>query len=69
MPVTRQEFLKLAFILAEEIKIPNRFNERNAVAEKYCYYDPMKWPPLLSLKTPETTSSWLQISAFFFMGS
>jgi hypothetical protein len=50
MPVTCQKFLKLAFILAEEITIQHRFNKENVVAGKCCYYDPIKWPPVLPLK-------------------
>jgi hypothetical protein len=49
MPVTREESLKLAFVLAEQVKIPYRFNKENGMAEKYCYYDPVKWHPPLSL--------------------
>jgi transposase len=56
MPLTRQEFLKLAFSLAEELKVPHRFNKEKGVAGKDFYYDFMKRHPQLSLRTPESTS-------------
>jgi hypothetical protein len=56
MPLTRQEFLKLAFSVAEELKFLHGFNKRKGKGGKEFYYDLMKKYPLLSLRTPEPTS-------------
>ena len=56
MPLTKKEFLKLAFDLAESLKLPHRFNRDNKAAGKNFYYDFMKRHPELALRTPESTS-------------
>jgi hypothetical protein len=45
MGLARQEFLKSAFSLTEEINIPHRFNKENGMAEKDFYYDSIKRHP------------------------
>lgn len=56
MPLVKQEFLKLAFDLAEAMKIPHRFNKEKQAAEKHFYYDFMQKHPDISLRAPESTS-------------
>nr|XP_022913979.1 uncharacterized protein LOC111424602 [Onthophagus taurus] len=56
LPLVKKEFLKLAFDLAEALKIPHRFNKEKGVAGKHFYYDFMQKHPDISLKTPESTS-------------
>ncbi|KAJ4436447.1 hypothetical protein ANN_19080 [Periplaneta americana] len=56
LPLTRKEFLNLAFQLAEALKIPHQFNRDKKTAGKQFYYDFMKRHPNLSLRTPELTS-------------
>ena len=56
MPLTRKEFLKLAFDLAEKLKLNHRFNMAKKSAGKHFYYDFLKRHPDLSLRRPESTS-------------
>ncbi|KAJ4437385.1 hypothetical protein ANN_17529, partial [Periplaneta americana] len=56
LPLTRKEFLNLAFQLAEALKIPHQFNRDKKTAGKQFHYDFMKRHPNLSLRTPESTS-------------
>ncbi|XP_067216924.1 uncharacterized protein [Linepithema humile] len=56
MPLTKKEFQKLAFDLAESLKIDHRFNKEKKMAGKHFYYDFIKRNPGLSLRTPEPTS-------------
>lgn len=56
LPLMKKEFLKLAFDLAETMKIPHRFNKEKGAAGKHFYYDFMQRHPDLSLRTPESTS-------------
>ncbi|KAJ4438061.1 hypothetical protein ANN_14000 [Periplaneta americana] len=57
MPLTKKEFLKLAFDLAETLRIPHRFNKEKKRAGKDFYYNFLKRHPNLSLRTAESTSS------------
>ncbi|XP_048511936.1 uncharacterized protein LOC125501081 [Athalia rosae] len=52
----RMEFLKLAFNLAEAMKISHRFSTASKSAGKDFYYGFMKRHPELSLRTAESTS-------------
>lgn len=54
MPLMKSEFLKLAYNLAEIMKIPYRFNKGSA--GKHFYYDFMKIYSDILLRTPEPTS-------------
>lgn len=56
MPLTRKEFLKLAYDLAEKLKLDHRFNRTKKAAGKHFYYDFIKRHPELSLRKPESTS-------------
>jgi hypothetical protein len=56
MPLTRSEFLRLAFDLAEKIKIPHRFNKEKRMAGKDFFCNFKKRNPDLALRTPEATS-------------
>lgn len=56
MPLTRKEFLKLAFDLAESLKIPHRFNKEKGIAGKDFFYSFSKKYPDIVLRTPESTS-------------
>lgn len=56
LPLMRKEFLKLAFDLAESMKIPHRFSKDKGTAGKHFYYDFMQRHPDLSLRAPESTS-------------
>ncbi|CAG5036361.1 unnamed protein product [Parnassius apollo] len=56
MPLSRKEFLKLAFDLAENLKIPHRFNKEKGVAGKDFFYSFRKKYPNIVLRTPESTS-------------
>ncbi|XP_045457552.1 tigger transposable element-derived protein 6-like [Melitaea cinxia] len=56
LPLMKKEFLKLAFDLAEAMKIPHRFNKQKATAGKHFYYDFMQRHPGVSLRVPESTS-------------
>ena len=55
MPLTRKEFLKLAFVSAEELKLPHRFNKNKQIAEKDFYYSFVKRHPEVTLRTSEST--------------
>lgn len=56
MPLTKKEFLKLAFQLSESLNLPHRFNRENKTAGKDFYYSFMKRHQDLSLRTAESTS-------------
>lgn len=56
LPLMKNEFLKLAYDLAEAMKIPHRFNTEKKTAGKHFYYDFMHRHPDISLRTPESTS-------------
>ncbi|CAH1987730.1 unnamed protein product [Acanthoscelides obtectus] len=56
MPLNRQEFLRLAFQLAEKLKLPHQFNKEKQSAGKNYYYSFMKRHSDLSLRTAESTS-------------
>lgn len=56
LPLTKKEFLQLAYDLAVELKLPHRFNTEKQTAGKHFYYDFMTRHPNLSLRTPESTS-------------
>lgn len=56
MPLSRKEFLKLAFDLAQHLKVPHQFNLSKGTAGKHFYYNFMSRHPDLSLRTPESTS-------------
>lgn len=56
MPLSKTEFLKLAYNLAERLKIRHRFNKDKCMAGKDFYYDFMNRHQDLSLRTPEATS-------------
>lgn len=50
MPLSRKEFLKLTFDLAEHLQVPHQFNRNHKVAGKQFYYDFMARHPELSLR-------------------
>lgn len=56
MPLTKKEFLKLAFDVAERLKIPHRFNREKKTAGKDFYYTFLQRHPELSLRNAESTS-------------
>jgi len=56
MPLTRVEFLKLAFDFAEKLKIPHRFNKEKGIAGKDFFYSFTKKYLDIVLRTPESTS-------------
>ncbi|XP_071635524.1 uncharacterized protein [Temnothorax longispinosus] len=56
MPLTRSEFLRFAFDLAEKIKIPHRFNKEKRMAGKDFFCNFKKRNPDLALRTLEATS-------------
>ncbi|XP_011858337.1 PREDICTED: uncharacterized protein LOC105555900 [Vollenhovia emeryi] len=56
LPLMKKEFLKLAYDLAVELKLPHRFNTEKGTAGKHFYYDFMARHSDLSLRTPESTS-------------
>lgn len=56
MPLTRVEFLKLAFDFAENLKIPHRFNKEKGMAGKDFFYSFTKKYPDIVLRTLESTS-------------
>lgn len=49
MPLSKKEFLKLAYELAVKLKLPHRFNNEKKLAGKHFYDDFMKRHPDLSL--------------------
>lgn len=63
MPLSRNEFLTLAFEFANKLKIKHRFNKTMKKAGKDFYYDFMKRHKDLRLRTAESTS--LQRAAGF----
>lgn len=56
MPLNKQEFLRLAFQLAEKFKLPHQFNKEKMSAGKNYYYSFMKRHSDLSFRTAESTS-------------
>lgn len=73
LPLMKKEFLKLAYDLAVDLKLPHRFNSEKGTAGKHFYYDFMKRHPDLALRTPESTSLMRavgfnkpQVELFFF---
>jgi hypothetical protein len=57
MPLKKKEFLKLAFDLAEKLKLYHRFNKINKKhAGKHFFYDFLKRHPEISLHRPKLTS-------------
>lgn len=56
MPLTRSKFLRLAFNLAEKIKISHRFNKEKRMARKDFFCNFKKRNPDIALRTPEATS-------------
>lgn len=56
MGLSKKEFLKLAFDLAEHLHIEHRFNRTNQSAGNAFYKSFMKRFPQLSLRLPESTS-------------
>lgn len=56
MPLSKKEFLKLAYDLAEKLKLPHRFNNEKRMAGKHFYDDFIKRHPDISLRTAESTS-------------
>lgn len=63
MPLSKDEFMKLAYQFAEQLRIKHRFNKIKMKAGKDFYYDFMKRHPDLRLRTAESTS--LQRAAGF----
>lgn len=56
LPLAKTEFLKLAFSLAESLKLPHRFNKATKMAGKDFYYSFMKRHPELTYRKPQATS-------------
>ena len=56
MPLTREEFLKLAFDLAKKLNLANSFNIIEKKAGKDFYYNFLKRHPEISLRKPQSTS-------------
>lgn len=56
MPLSKKEFLKLAYDLAEKLKLPHRFSNEKRMAGKHFYDDFVKRHPDISLRTAESTS-------------
>ncbi|KOC70166.1 hypothetical protein WH47_08643 [Habropoda laboriosa] len=56
MPLSKPEFLKLVYDLAERLKLPHQFNKQKKTAGKQFYYEFMTRHPELSLRAPESTS-------------
>lgn len=56
MPLSKVEFLKLAYQLAEKLKINHRFNKEKQMAGKDFYYHFMSRHQDLRLRTAESTS-------------
>ena len=56
MPLTRSEFLRFAYDLAQKSSIDHRFNKEKRVAGKDFFLAFKKRNPDLVLRTPETTS-------------
>lgn len=54
--LTINEVRELAFDIAEEMKIPHKFNKQQRMAGKKWYYGFMRRHPELSLRAPEATS-------------
>lgn len=72
LPLTKSEFLKLVFDLAEHMKIQHRFNKTKRSAGNKFYREFMKRHPEFSLRSPESTSlqratgfNKLQVNLFF----
>lgn len=56
MPLTRDEFSKLAYDLVIKLKLPHRFNVEKKKAGHEFYYSFLKRHPELKLRKPESTS-------------
>jgi hypothetical protein len=56
MPLTRSEFLRLAYDLAEKRYIDHRFNKEKRTAEKDFFLAFKKRNPDLALRNPKATS-------------
>lgn len=56
MPLSKKEFLKLAYDLAVELRLPHRFNKTKKLAGKDFYYGFLKRHPEIALRVPESTS-------------
>lgn len=56
MPLSKAEFLKLAYQFAEKLKVKHRFNKQKLMAGKDFYYDFMSRHQDLRLRTAESTS-------------
>lgn len=56
MPLSKKEFLKLAYELANKLKVPHRFNNEKKIAGKHFYDNFMKRHLDLSLRSAESTS-------------
>ncbi|KOC63734.1 hypothetical protein WH47_02273 [Habropoda laboriosa] len=56
MPLSKTEFLKLAYDLAEHLKLPHQFNKQKKTAGKQFYYEFMARHPELPLRAPKSTS-------------
>jgi len=56
MSLMKKEFLKLAYDLAVELKLPHRFNTETKTAGKHFYYAFMARHPEIALRIPESTS-------------
>lgn len=56
MPLSRNEFLKLAYDLAESLKLPHRFNREKRMAGKDFFTGFMKRHSELSYRKPQSTS-------------
>lgn len=56
MPLAKTEFLKLAYDLAEALKLPHRFNKEKKMAGKDFYMSFMKRHPELAYRKPQSTS-------------
>ena len=55
MPLSRKQFLKLAFNLAESLKIPHKFSKTRQAGKDF-YYGFVRRHPELSLRKPESTN-------------
>lgn len=56
MPLSKNEFLKHSYDLAEKLKLPHRFNNEKKMAGKHFYVDFMKRHPNISLRSAESRS-------------
>lgn len=56
MPMNKKEFLRLAFEMAEHLKIQHQFNKDKKTAGDKFYYQFLSRHPNLSLRKPQSTS-------------